>query len=90
MLDDELLRVVAAKDVSPSVLLKIKFLMVAWKDVFFCVWCLLVGNGGPTPESNRVGGSACHFSKSARRGAPRAHPPVVSVTFKEPSVILLA
>ena len=47
MLDDELLRVVAAKDVSPSVLLKIKFLMVAWKVVFFCVWFLLVGNGAP-------------------------------------------
>ena len=35
---------------SPFVRSKINFLVVAWEDVFFWVWCLLMGNGGPTPS----------------------------------------
>ena len=81
MLDDELLRVVAAKDVSPSVLLKIKFLMVAWKVVFFCVWFLLVGNGGPTHRAFReVGRNAAGSITLVMpcRLHPRKDPPLVA------------
>jgi hypothetical protein len=43
---------------SPFVRQKINFLVGAWKEVFFCVWCFLVGNGphGRSLGINTLGG----------------------------------
>jgi hypothetical protein len=51
---------------SPSVRLKINFLVVAWKDGFFCVWWLLVGSGGTPPPMTGLLESILYLGSPAR------------------------